>query len=530
MIRNLAFRLLTILLVLLIGWSTAQLLIGFSSRYQEFSGVDGRRADYAATAAHLDPDQSSGQSAYQDQIVAQFATNTPLPDSAVLATHTPEAQATPMPENQGADVPSTPVTLPTFFPPAEASIAEIAGTAVPPKAAVVPRDYELINILLLGGDDEITQDNTIRTDTMIIVSINTQVGSVSMLSLPRDLFVYVPTPTMARLNTVYGIGESFGWTGGGFGLLRETIFYNFGIQVHYYALVNISGLETIIDTLGGVDVAVDCSYEDYALVGVDTPSAAYLSDAELGLWTLPVGYYRMTGGEALWFARTRSQGRTDDFDRGRRQQQLLRAIFRKALDTGQLTQLPQLWTELTTTVVRTDVPFDVVLGLLPIALNLDTGRIRSFTMVRTYHTNPWQPPSGAFEGQSVQLLNAEAIFELFSDFYQPPTESQLEMAGPSIAVYNGTANVDWDRVAAERLRTAGLNAYAAGLFDRQDFVDTVLTDYVAQDKGSPVRMIIDELNIRPEQITIEPDPARSVDYVVILGSNYNSCAGSVLQE
>ena len=103
-----------------------------------------------------------------------------------------------------------------------------------------------MNILLLGGDDSLFQDGTIRTDVMMVVSLNLETRTVSLLNLPRDLFVYVPTPTMARLNTVYGIGEAFGWTDGGFGLLAQTIFYNLGIRVHYYARVNFDGFVDIV--------------------------------------------------------------------------------------------------------------------------------------------------------------------------------------------------------------------------------------------------------------------------------------------
>ena len=100
---------------------------------------------------------------------------------------------------------------------------------------------------------------------MIIVSINRDTGTVNTLSLPRDLYVYVPQLGMRRLNVAFGWGEAVGWTAGGFGLLRDTLIYNLGINVHYYAKVNITELESVIDLIGGVDVAVDCNYQDYAL-------------------------------------------------------------------------------------------------------------------------------------------------------------------------------------------------------------------------------------------------------------------------
>jgi polyisoprenyl-teichoic acid--peptidoglycan teichoic acid transferase len=542
-----AFRLIPALLLIAILWTLFQIFAVFWGRYSDYSSITARQADYAATATAIAPQDASEQGSLGQIRLMQFATNTPqgsdtqptvtssggfgFPTNTPFATepppatNVPAATVTPISVTVDTERQRTPVGLPTFYPPENSAEQTIAGTAVPTRVPVIPRDYELINILLLGDDGEITADNTLRTDTMIIVSINTETESVAMMSLPRDLFVYIPTPTMTRLNTVYGIGESFGWSGGGFGLMRETIFYNFGIQIHYYAKVNLSGMREIIDTLGGVDIAVDCNYQDYALIGADVPSQAIIADQEALLYTLPVGYYHFTGGEALWYARTRNL--TSDFDRGRRQQNLLRAIYRAGRANGQLANLPNLWGQLTS-VVETDIPLDVALGLLPIALNLDTGRIESFTMVRTYHTLPWQPSEGAFAGQFVQLPNYEPIRQLFEDFYQPPTSSQLQVSAPTVAVYNGTTNPDWDRVAAERLASVGLNAYAAGVADQTNVVDTQLIDFAGLDRGSPLPLLLEELNISSSSVTVQPDPQRIVDYQVIVGSSYDSCAGDVL--
>ncbi|MDQ7024507.1 MAG: LCP family protein [Anaerolineae bacterium] len=536
------FRIIPTLLLMAILWTLFQIIGVLWSSYIEQSQIASRQGDYAATASAIAAQSDDNEQGSNGQIrLMQFATNTPqdaveeatvsnggggFPTNTPIATEPPSITATPILPTDIAERQQTPIVLPTFFPPANSSEQTIAGTAVPTRVPVIPRDYELINILLLGDDGEITNDNTLRTDTMIIVSINTETESVAMMSLPRDLFIYTPTPTMTRLNTVFGIGESFGWSGGGFGLMRETIFYNFGIQLHYYAKVNLSGMREIIDTLGGVDIAVDCNYQDYALIGADVPSQAVLADEEALLYTLPVGYYHFTGGEALWFARTRNL--TTDFDRGRRQQQLLRAIYRAGRDNGQLANLLNLWGQLTS-VVETDIPLDVAAGLLPIALNLDAGRIENFTLIRTYHTLPWQPPSGPFAGQFVQLPIYEPVRQLFEDFYQPPTSSQLQASAPTVAVYNGTSNENWDIVASERLRASGLNAYAAGVADQTNRADTQIIDYAGLDRGSPLPLILEELNISNANVTVQPDPQRTVDYEVIVGSNYDSCAGNVLE-
>lgn len=511
-----SFRLIPAILIIAIAWSLLRVVGAFWGNYSEYNTIATRQDDYQATATAIAPDAAS-QSYQDDNIVLagwQFVTNTPIPSPTLDIT------STPVPPTIDPLTLNTPVPSPTFYLPGDRAVEQAAGTAVPTRAPVVPRDYDLVNILLLGGDDELDSGGTSRTDTMIVVSINRDTGTVSMLSFPRDIFVYLPTqPYMGRLNTVYDIGEIIQYSGGGFGLMREVIFYNFGIQLHYYAQVNFTDFKTIIDTLGGVNMVVDCAYQDYLLIDTEIPSGAVIANEEDLLYTLPVGYYEFSGAEALWYVRTRNL--TDDFDRGRRQQQLLRSIFRAARDNGQLQNVASLWNDLKA-VVETDVPLDLVVRLLPIALDLDINDIQTFTMTRTYHTQPWQPSSGPYAGSFVQLPIYDPIRQLMTDFYQPPTSSQLDVSGPSIAVYNGTNNPNWDIVASERLREAGLNAYAAGEAG-EILNDTTLVDRVADDKGSPVPLILQELNIGTSNLSIQPDPARTIDYEVVVGENYNSC-------
>ena len=250
--------------------------------------------------------------------VAQaFMTNTPRPLAVTLpalntaapvepATSAPTATATATetlpPTTTQPSAPAiteTPRALPTLLLPPDPDVNAAAPTAIPSRVAPIDRQgYDLVNILLLGGDAEITGDNITRTDTMIVVSLNRTTGTVSMLSIPRDLYVYIPGWTMQRMNLAFTHGQQVGWTDGGFGLMRQTIFYNFGINVHYYALINLSGFKQVIDTLGGVDVTVDCAIQDYPLIDAPPPPEAIKGDSNM--YTLPVGAYHLDGGSALW--------------------------------------------------------------------------------------------------------------------------------------------------------------------------------------------------------------------------------------
>lgn len=543
----LAYYLLPALLligILVVGVEIAQAFILYEN---ERTLVEERADAYAATATAIAPTITMTPTAtLEGEVMADsfsisgqlFITNTPRPtsDASSAATPTPatdtsaEPTATPMPQlTIDASVFGTPGPVPTILF-AEEPVVDPAApheTAIPTSFPVIDRrGANLMNILLMGQDNEITGETLARTDTMIVVSINRDTNTVAMLSLPRDLFVYMPQVGMQRLNVGFAIGDSLGWDGGAFFYMRQVILYNLGINVHYFAMVDLSGFAELIDTVGGVDIAVDCPILDDELIGAEVPAAAEQIGPDDFL--LPVGYYSFSGKEALWYARSRYN--SDDFDRGRRQQQILRAAWRKVRDTGMLTDvaaLPGLVSE-GLSVVNTDLQAQDILGLLPVALQVEPEAIENFRFLRLHHTTPWTPQSGPYASQNVQLPNPDQVFDLMTDFYTPPTDNQISTRLASIRVQNGTPNRLWDKVAAERLGWSNMAAFAAGDADRTDYTSTVIMDYTSTDKGSSLGVIVEALNIKPENIIVQPDPSREVDFEVIVGADYNACTGNVL--
>ncbi|MBL8145446.1 MAG: LCP family protein [Anaerolineae bacterium] len=518
---------LTVLAVLLVALLVALVLVAtplqavareqaaYAAQQPSFAPTATAMAVEAQSPAPKRPAARKADPGPPEQIL--FPTNTPQP----IATPPPDQIATPAPV--GEALPQvTPPPLPTLFIYSGPDHSGAAPTAIPTAVPQLDRQgNDLMNILLVGNDGEITNDGSLRTDSMIIVSINRTAGTVSLLSLPRDLYVYVPSWTMQRLNTAWGYGESVGWTDGGFGLMRQTIFYNLGINVHHYAMVDLTGFKALVDAVGGVQVAVDCAIQDLPLIDAEVPASAYAASEE-GYWVLPVGEYQMSGAEALWYARSRHN--SSDFDRGRRQQQLLRAIWRQARENGLLGQIPQLWSE-AAPYIQTSLTLEDILSLVPVALNLDASKMEQFTLVRTYHTQPWQTPDGDY----VQLPIFETMRPLLEDFYTPPTANQLALEGVTIGVYNGTPNEGWDAVAAQRLQSDGFNAIALGPAPARDFTDTMLIDRAGSAKGSSLSSVAGSLNVRPENILVEPSASRTVDLEVIVGQSYNSCSqGGVL--
>jgi hypothetical protein len=283
----------------------------------------------------------------------------------------------------------------------------------------------------------------------------------------------------------------------------------------------LTGFKTLVDSVGGVELAVDCAIQDLPLINSEVPAAAY-QPADSDYWVLPVGSYAMNGSEALWYVRSRHN--SSDFDRGRRQQQLLRAIWRKALAQGVLTRAPELWTQFSP-YIQTSLTLEDILSLIPAALSLDPSKIEEYTLIRTYHTQPWQTPDGDF----VQLPIFETMRPLLEDFYSPPTQNQLSLAGASIGVLNGTTNPAGDVVAAQRLQSDGFNAVALGPAPNSDHMDSTIVDHTGSTKGSSLSAIAEALNVRAESVTVAPSADRQFDFEVVIGQTYNSCSqGGVL--
>lgn len=222
-----------------------------------------------------------------------------------------------------------------------------------------------------------------------------------MISIPRDLWIYIPSVGMQRINTAYQSGDLNDYEGGGPGLLRDTIAYNLGIRIDHTAMVEFDGFQRIVDTLGGVDVPVACPYTDWHLID---PSYDPNDENNWSLYTVQPGLVHMDGELALWYARSRLQ--SSDFDRGRRQQEVLRAIFSQALKTNTLARIPQLYNDFSSA-ITTDLGLPDLLKLSLYAPKLTNANIRSYYL-RPPYVSDWVTPGGA----DVLLPNQPALEQL----------------------------------------------------------------------------------------------------------------------
>jgi len=241
------------------------------------------------------------------------------------------------------------------------------------------------NILFLVSDDSPDRGSVGRTDTIILTTIQPLKPYIGMLSIPRDLWVQVPGVGEQRINTAYFFSEA-NLPGSGAEATMNAIEANFEISVHYYVLIHMVGLESVIDSIGGVDVKLD------------SPSG-----------NLAVGTHHLNGTEALAFARDRSIG--DDFGRMGRTQVLITAVLEKALQPSSWPALPQLVFSITQT-VDTNVPFWQWPRLLFALVRAPLFGIDNQTITREMVT-PFQTSQGA----QVLLPNWDAINPLLKDMF-----------------------------------------------------------------------------------------------------------------
>jgi len=438
----------------------------------------------------------------------------PLLDETAAATPTSISPSPTITSEQPTDPAGTPTPIVITATPDAASLLptgwippNISAPNYAPAPFPILTDTETVTFALLGSDTR--GGRSFRTDTIVIAALRPKSGQVTLISIPRDLWVYVPSYGMQRVNTAYEFGDINHYPGGGPASLKDTLLYNLGIRIDHLAMVDFDGFRQIVDTLGGVDVPVACAYTDWHLID---PSYDPYNENNWSLYTVGPGVVHMDGDLSLWYARSRKK--SSDFDRGRRSQEVLRAIYSRALQAGVITKIPQLYNDLNYA-VTTDLGLPDLLQLAPLALHLTNADIRSYYIGKSLVTG-WMTPGGA----SVLLPNGPAIQAMLQEALSPSRRTP-EMDSILIEVRNGTYNSGWDTLAAQRLNYAGYEARAAPA-DRPDYAGSLLYDLTAAQDPNRVASLLAVLGLPPSAL-VSTTMQSDLSYVLILGADYQPC-------
>lgn len=308
----------------------------------------------------------------------------------VLTTPNPNATSTPTP------------FLPFSFTPTNTTQAVInptegSETPTPEEPLSTPTGERPLGqklILILGSDWR--PDSGYRTDVILLMAVNPYDGTVKLLSFPRDLYIEIPNYGYERINVVQQLG--------GFELTASTFEYNFGIRPDFYIMTNFQGFQYIVDTLGGININVRQDLSDECKLPI----------AINGICTMSAGQQWMDGQTALWYVRSRHS--SSDFDRERRSQEVLEALFFKLMNMNAVMRAPEIYTLLSSS-VETNLALTDMVGMLTIAPSIfsDPGRVKQLTITPN-EVYDYITPGGAM----VLIPDYNAIQSLiYQTVYQP---------------------------------------------------------------------------------------------------------------
>jgi len=174
-----------------------------------------------------------------------------------------------------------------------------------------------ISFLMLGMDEPSEKSEKVRTDSIIVATYNSDSNSIKMVRIPRDLYVLYDG-YKGKINGIYeekGLGE-----------LRKVIENYTGVPITNYAITDFGGLKNIVDTIDGIRIKSDITIDDS-------------NNKEVGNVNIDKGITNMNGKEALAYSRIRYID--NDIERGKRQEQVIKAILTKITSLNQLPRVEQ---------------------------------------------------------------------------------------------------------------------------------------------------------------------------------------------
>lgn len=372
-----------------------------------------------------------------------------------------------------------------------------------------------INVALLGLGGA-GHDGAYLTDTIIIASFKPQTKEVAMLSLPRDLYVEIPSYGYRKINNAFAFGREKNTEGGGEELSVATIQNVIDVPIHYYTWVDFSGFKKLIDDLGGITVTVDQSFVDYQY-----PAANYAYQTV----TFSEGTEKMSGERALMYVRSRhgTNGEGSDFARSRRQQNVLMAVKQKLSGFGTLANPARVSSVLDnlSSHMRTNMQ---VWELMRLAKLFD-GVTKDDIATRVLDTSPsgllksgstadgayiLQPKTGNYE--NIQYL-AQHIFDF----------SAIAKEDAKVVVINATKDKAFGTEFLEELATMNYRvtqqASLATARSTSTIYDLSLGTKPETLKDLTIRISTDVQTTLPAEVKATLSKSESPDFVIVVGTD-----------
>ena len=321
------------------------------------------------------------------------------------------------------------------------------------------------NILLIGSDKTKIPGDTGRSDTQILVRLDPQTKSISMLSVPRDLRVMIPDHGYDKMNTAYSYG--------GPPLAVKTFTELTGLPINHFVEVNFAGFWHVVNILGGVYIPIDHRYY--------VPESADYKSIDI-----QPGYQLIRGHDALDFVRYRHD-QLGDFTRMQRQQLFLKEMQRQS----------NRWSDDWKKVLRlikaigkeTTSDIDSLKRLQPLVeliFQVNTSRV---------YTVHLEGAGAMLDGVSYVIPTQTEIDQAVAEFTNP-VQAPVAVKGLKltkkmypVTVFNGSGVPGLATSAAEQLIALGYRAEAGA--DAPEFPGKVTVVYAPKSLSAPAQLVGD---------------------------------------
>ena len=256
---------------------------------------------------------------------------------------------------------------------------------------------ERVNILLLGVDKRDYEETT-RSDSIMIASIDPVTKKAHLFSVLRDSWVEIPGHRKNRINTAYELG--------GPELMAETVENLTGMPIQYYVVTDFQGFEKVVDAFGGIDLYVEKDMEYYL----------YENNGYYDI-VLKKGQQHLDGRHALQYVRFRHD-KMGDFTRTERQRKFLKAMAEKAKSGTSILRIPSVLEAvspyITTNMTSSDMLRLANLGYKVDWSTLESAQIPPSSILREKRVNGAQvidPRKERTQEYLQKLLNGELVDE-----------------------------------------------------------------------------------------------------------------------
>ena len=418
-------------------------------------------------------------------------------------------------------LPGVPVVLdptPTPQPGAQTTDVPIAQQPVPAAGPTpVPWDgASRVTLLVMGLDyrDWQAGEGPPRTDTMILLTLDPLNNTAGMLSIPRDLWVNIPGGfNNGRINTAYQLGEAYKLPGGGPALAAKTVEELLGVPIDYYAQVDFNAFVKFVDEIGGVKIDVPDK------ITIDPLGDNNIKNIKPGVQT-------MNGELALAYARARkTEG--GDFDRAKRQQQVIMAIRNQILRPKMLPLLVSkagvLYNELSSG-IHTNLTLDQVIRLAWMATKIPQDQIKQGIIAPPDQVSLYKTQ----DGQEVLKPITEKIRLLRDEIFTAsgptsplatamPIADLLKQENARVRVLNGTYTAGLAATTSDYLKSQGINVTETGNAS-QVVANSEITFYTG--KPYTIKFLVDLLKLGEFRLHHQNDPASPVDLTITLGNDW----------